>query len=272
MGGRVKHKVWHKHIARGQPEHRRQLGQGAGNAASGFQRMAKIVLLVRIAQLQRAAAPSGIQVLRNVCAQPGGIDQYLRHAIAQQRGDVPIQQRSALHGQQGFGGVVGQRAHALTAAGGQQHGRRRGKRRSHTSKEQSNGYGKSRECSGCPVSSLTTPKNVFTISSWVCGRDFGRSASLQILAIAKLLLWFAPRNPSRTASPTPSFEIMNTFLGKKGLENVFAISREHVLSADVSDGWAAIKRSAPRHRHRRVGPGQRLALRAFAPASVAPCP
>ena len=55
-------------------------------------------------------------------------------------------------------------------------------------------------------------KNVFTISSWVCGRGFGRSASLQILAIAKLLLWFAPRNPSRSASPTPSFEIMNTFL------------------------------------------------------------
>ncbi|MBP6579313.1 MAG: hypothetical protein KA209_05630, partial [Acidovorax sp.] len=80
---------------------------------------------------------------------------------------------------------------------------------------------------------------MFTISSWVCGRGFGRSASLQILAIAKLLLWFAPRNPSPTASPTPSFEIMNTFLGKKGLENVFAISREHVLSADVSDGWAA---------------------------------
>ncbi|MEN9320987.1 MAG: hypothetical protein RL039_800, partial [Pseudomonadota bacterium] len=40
-------------------------------------------------------------------------------------------------------------------------------------------------------------QNVFTISSWVCGRGFGRSASLQILAIAKLLLWFAPRNPSR---------------------------------------------------------------------------
>ena len=55
------------------------------------------------------------------------------------------------------------------------------------------------------------PKNVFTISSWVCGRGFGRSASLQILAIAKLLLWFAPRNPSPTASPTPSFETMNTF-------------------------------------------------------------
>ena len=55
------------------------------------------------------------------------------------------------------------------------------------------------------------PQNVFTISSWVCGRGFGRSASLQILAIAKLLLWFAPRNPSRTASPTPSFETMNTF-------------------------------------------------------------
>jgi hypothetical protein len=54
---------------------------------------------------------------------------------------------------------------------------------------------------------------VFTISSWVCGRGFGRAASLQILAIAKLLLWFAPRNPSPTASPTPSFEIMNTFLG-----------------------------------------------------------
>ena len=58
-------------------------------------------------------------------------------------------------------------------------------------------------------------KNVFTISSWVCGRGLGRSASLQILAIAKLLLWFVPRNPSRTASPTPSFEIMNTFLAPK---------------------------------------------------------
>ena len=58
---------------------------------------------------------------------------------------------------------------------------------------------------------LPRTKNVFTISSWVCGRGLGRSASLQILAIAKLLLWFAPRNPSRTASPTPSFETMNTF-------------------------------------------------------------
>ena len=47
-------------------------------------------------------------------------------------------------------------------------------------------------------------KNVFTISSWVYGRGFGRSASLQILAIAKLLLWFAPCSPSRSASRTPS--------------------------------------------------------------------
>ncbi|HRL97373.1 MAG TPA: hypothetical protein PLM12_09385, partial [Comamonas denitrificans] len=59
---------------------------------------------------------------------------------------------------------------------------------------------------------------MFTISSWVCGRGFGRSASLQILAIAKLLLWFAPRNPSRIASPTPSFEIMNTFLKRAWIQ------------------------------------------------------
>ena len=69
-------------------------------------------------------------------------------------------------------------------------------------------------CRNWPIFIKNSPyglRTCFTISSWVCERGFGRSASLQILAIAKLLLWFAPRNPSRTASPTPSFEIMNTF-------------------------------------------------------------
>ncbi len=67
------------------------------------------------------------------------------YAIAQQRGDVRIQQRSALHGQQGFGGVVGQRAHALTAARGQQHGRRRGKEGVRPARNKARQSGKSRD-------------------------------------------------------------------------------------------------------------------------------
>ena len=43
--------------------------------------------------------------------------------------------------------------------------------------------GPRKEASRCSTGVLyATSKNVFTISSWVCGRGFGRSASLQILA------------------------------------------------------------------------------------------
>ena len=76
---------------------------------------------------------------------------------------------------------------------------------------------------------------MFTISSWVCGRGFGRSASLQILAIAKLLLLFAPRNPSPTASPTPSFEIMNTFLVGGRSAATLAVGLEEFGAGRIDD-------------------------------------
>ncbi len=48
------------------------------------------------------------------------------------------------------------------------------------------------------VNKAVTAQNVFMISLRVCGRGLGWSASLQILAIAKLLLWFVPRpHPNR---------------------------------------------------------------------------
>ena len=53
---------------------------------------------------------------------------------------------------------------------------------------------------------------MFTISTRVCRRGIVRSALLQILAIARLLLRFAPSSPSRSASCTPSREIVNTLL------------------------------------------------------------
>src|SRR5574344_2862358 len=57
-------------------------------------------------------------------------------------------------------------------------------------------------------------KSVFAISTRVCRRGIGRSALLQILAIARLLLRFAPSSPSRSASCTPSREIVNTLSGR----------------------------------------------------------
>ena len=70
----------------------------------------------------------------------------------------------------------------------------------------------------CPAP-LGAP-SVFTISTRVCGRGIGRSALLQILAIARLLLRFAPGSPSRSASCT------------------FARDREHALPR----GWGAAGR------------------------------
>jgi hypothetical protein len=57
---------------------------------------------------------------------------------------------------------------------------------------------------------LYLSKSVFTISTRVCRRGIGRSALLQILAIARLLLRFAPSSPSRSASCAPSRKIVNT--------------------------------------------------------------
>ncbi len=57
---------------------------------------------------------------------------------------------------------------------------------------------------------LYLSKSVFTISTRVCRRGIGRSPLLQILAIARLLLRFAPSSPSRSASCAPSREIVNT--------------------------------------------------------------
>lgn len=66
---------------------------------------------------------------------------------------------------------------------------------------------------------------MFTISTRVCGRGLGRSALLQILAIAKLLLRFAPSSPSRSASHTPSRKIANTFSDNQGMAENKIITR-----------------------------------------------
>lgn len=101
----IKHKVRCKHITRCQPECLAQQRQCAGNAASGFQRMAKVVLLMRILQLHALCGPDVIQMRGNLRAQPGGIHHHITRAITQQGGHVPVQQRTALHLQQGFGVV-----------------------------------------------------------------------------------------------------------------------------------------------------------------------
>ena len=44
----IEHEIGRKHIACGQPEHRPQLRQRAGNAACGFQRPAKVQALVGV--------------------------------------------------------------------------------------------------------------------------------------------------------------------------------------------------------------------------------
>src|SRR5574344_1116206 len=83
-------------------------------------------------------------------------------------------------------------------------------------------------------------KSVFAISTRVCRRGIGRSALLQILAIARLLLRFAPSSPSRSASCTPSREIVNTLLltlpdgGKKTIAAVLVRPQAHIARAAVT--------------------------------------
>ena len=57
-------------------------------------------------------------------------------------------------------------------------------------------------------------KNVFTISSRVCSRGLGRSAALQILAIASAMSVVCALQPIPIRIPHPAplrVEIMNTF-------------------------------------------------------------
>jgi hypothetical protein len=61
---------------------------------------------------------------RNLRTQPARVDDRTAHAGLRQGLHVVLQQRLALHLQQGLGGGVGQRPHALATACGQQHGRR----------------------------------------------------------------------------------------------------------------------------------------------------
>ena len=123
----VKHEVGHKHIACSQPKGIAQQRQCTRNTASGFQCVTKIVLLVRVLQLHAVLRPCGVQVRRYLRAQPGGVDHHMAHTITLQSGHVPVQQGTALHGQQGFRGGIRQRAHAFAAACGQQHGGERKK-------------------------------------------------------------------------------------------------------------------------------------------------
>ena len=54
--------------------------------------------------------------------QPRGVDHHVRDTRTRQALQVPHNQRLALHAQQGFGVLVGQRTHAFAATGGQNQG------------------------------------------------------------------------------------------------------------------------------------------------------
>jgi hypothetical protein len=58
----------------------------------------------------------------NLLTQPGGVDHQFGKPAPRQRLGMPADQRLAAHLQQGLGHGVGQRAHALAAAGGHDHG------------------------------------------------------------------------------------------------------------------------------------------------------
>jgi hypothetical protein len=118
---RIEAEARHVHITGHHPEGIAQQGQGVGHAARGLQRATKIAPLVQVMDAQAevaAIAQGGWELFFEV----GGVDHHIGDAIARQGQQVPGDQRSAVHGQQGLGRVVGQGAHTLTPAGGQDEG------------------------------------------------------------------------------------------------------------------------------------------------------
>ena len=95
------------------------------DAARSLQRLAKVLTFMGVADLHLGQAGPGdtvAKVRRDLLAQPGGIDQLAGEAATRQALHGPLHERLAAHGQQGLGDCVGQRAHALAPACGQDHG------------------------------------------------------------------------------------------------------------------------------------------------------
>src|SRR5579872_623777 len=93
-------------------------GQCAKDAATGLERL-RAFLAVADRQAEAAAvAERGA----NLLTEPGKIDDHLAHPGMREPFEVMHDQRLAAGHQQGLGYPVGQRAHALAAAGSKQHG------------------------------------------------------------------------------------------------------------------------------------------------------
>ena len=95
-----------------------QQGQGVQHAAAGFQWHRAFVAVVQA----QAPARTVAEQFRKAWSQPGGVDHHLGDAQRGQLFQVPGDQRLAAHFEQGFGGGVGERAHALAQAGGEDQG------------------------------------------------------------------------------------------------------------------------------------------------------
>ena len=134
-GGEARHsllakdKVRRQHVAGDHPEHFGQPGQSPCNATSGFKRTAKIQPFVRIddAAARSRARPARqlelrAKVIADLLAQPCCVDQQAGQAGPGQCFHGPLHQRLALNCEQRFGPVVAERAHALAAPCGQNHG------------------------------------------------------------------------------------------------------------------------------------------------------
>ena len=95
-----------------------QQGQGGGDAACGFQTFAAFGRIGDVHAVCRAVAQRGF----NLRAQPCMVNHDLADACGLEAAQVPANQRLAACGQEGFGGVVGERAHPFAAPCGKYHG------------------------------------------------------------------------------------------------------------------------------------------------------
>lgn len=93
-------------------------GQCPGDPASRFQGPWRFRTVLNLQLPALAIAQCGRQLFAKV----GGIDHDFTDAGCRQLFQVPDNERLATDRQQGFGRVVGQRSHAFTAAGGEDHG------------------------------------------------------------------------------------------------------------------------------------------------------
>ncbi|CAM5512045.1 hypothetical protein RLIN73S_00388 [Rhodanobacter lindaniclasticus] len=94
---------------------RPQQRQGVEQAAAGFQRLRAFVHVADAQAPARAIAQDAGKLLGEM----RGVDRHVVHADRGELLQMPDDQRLAAHAQQRLGRAVGQRAHALAAAGGE---------------------------------------------------------------------------------------------------------------------------------------------------------